>query len=653
PKMNDGIMVLDESLGKLECGKPLSELSGIEDDVIEIGLTPNRGDCLSIRGIARDLSVVYKKPLNERPSLAEEENLLGIGRIIVLHVEEKIQSNFVYKAFEQGSIGPNVLMELRLALVESSYVGPIERLMVYTTYSTGVLLRAYDYNCFDKDGEKAIVYLKKDETGLDSVYAKDGRIAYVGHSQELSCRATLDTKTIIVEASFTPPETISNLSAQNKNLTSDRYLYRSSRGSEPDLEIGMSYLWQLLGEEKGIKLYAGGQKVGHDIPLRVVVVHMEELSGMIGQEVPKNKVVDILKRLGFDIHMKGEQDILNITVPLFRHDVFGAQDVCEEVVRIIGIDNITSKPLVFAEKSRANKTLERHRLRNNLRKRAAAVGFFESVHYLFDSREKQEFYGLRTLYKKRELSNPITTDLNTMRATLLLHLLEAASNNIKNGRKSVSLFELGRIFDSSRNESVKLGFVFSGEKEQPCVQNHGKPEYIDFMTFATKIEHAIGPMRLESSIPTDKLANPHEYAAVFVRENLVGYIARVHASVESEMDLPRTYIAMIDVEGLIKGRVLVKPYSRYPSSSRDLSLVVPKDMAYHTLRHSIESANIPELSRFYPIDRFESDSLGEYVSLTISFWFQNEKRTLEEKEVQDAMDLLQKHLQNSLGVTIR
>lgn len=136
PKINDGIMPLDASLGTLECGKPLSELYGLEDDIIEIGLTPNRGDCLSIRGVARDLSVVYKRPLIEHTKEVEEENLLGIGRILSLHVEDKIQSSFVYKAFEQDAISDNVLMELRLAWVEASFNGPIERLMEYVTYST-------------------------------------------------------------------------------------------------------------------------------------------------------------------------------------------------------------------------------------------------------------------------------------------------------------------------------------------------------------------------------------------------------------------------------------------------------------------------------------------------------------------------------------
>ena len=103
----------------------------------------------------------------------------------------------------------------------------------------------------------------------------------------------------------------------------------------------------------------------------------------------------------------------------------------------------------------------------------------------------------------------------------------------------------------------------------------------------------------------------------------------------------------------MRDRIHAKAYSKFPSSSRDLSLLVPKDMSYHTLRSAIESAHFSQLSHFYPIDRFESESLGGNVSLTLTFWFQHAQRTLEDKEVQEAMDSIQAHLQNTLGVTIR
>ncbi|MBE0494965.1 MAG: phenylalanine--tRNA ligase subunit beta [Campylobacterales bacterium] len=653
PKINEGIMVLDESVGPLELGQPLCEMEALNDDVIEIGLTPNRGDCLSIRGVARDLAVALKRPLAQHKAIEEEDNLLGIGRILSLHAEDKLEGSFVYKAFEKQAIKPNVLMELRLAQVEAKFGSDIERVLEYATYATGVLMRAYDYTCFVDTKEKATIQLKKDSNGLDAVFGAHGRVAYVGFSQESTCRTTNESKIVIVEANFSSPESMAALGAQNKTLSSDKHLYRSARGSEPELELGVEYLWTLLHKEKGVSLYAGSQKLTKEHKPKMVILSLEELCAMIGQEIPKNRVVDILKRLGFDVHVKVEQEVMHVSVPAFRHDVVNTQDVCEEIVRMVGIDNITAKPFVFAEKSRANAAYEHYKLRTALRQKAAAVGFFESVHYLFDEQKKQEHYGINGVYKKRELSNPITNELNTMRATLVLHLLESASKNIKNGRKRVPLFELGRVFDRSRDETTKLGFVFSGESEEAALPNHGKPSPITLMNFASKISQVIGHMRLEAATPTNKLTSPYEYANVMVGDVCVGFLARVHAQVEKDFDLPRTYIAELDVDGLAKERVIASEYSKFPSSSRDLSLLIPRTLSYQRIRLCIEEAKIANLSQCYPIDRFESAELGENVSLTIKLLFQHAERTLEEKEINDAIDAVLKTLNETLGIGMR
>ncbi|MBN2963612.1 phenylalanine--tRNA ligase subunit beta [Sulfurospirillum sp. T05] len=653
PKINDGIMVLDESIGTLTIGQPLCEIQALNDDVIEIGLTPNRGDCLSIRGVARDLSVIFKRPLLQHEATEEEENQLGIGRILSLHVEDKVESSFVYKAFEKQSMRPNVLRELRLAQVEIKLASEVERAIEYATYATGVLMRAYDYACFVDAKDKATVSLKKDTNGIDAVFGINGRVAYVGFSQEATCRTTDESKIVIVEANFSSPERMATLGAENKTLSSDKHLYRSARGSEPELEIGMEYLWALLQKEKGVSLYAGAQKFTRESKPSVVILSLDELSGMIGQEIPKNHVVDILKRLGFEVHVKVEQEIIHVSVPAFRHDVLNAQDLCEEIVRMVGIDNITAKPLVFAEKSRTNQAYVQYKFRTSLRQRAAAVGFFESVHYLFDERKKQEHYGIKGVYKKRELSNPITSELNTMRSTLALHLLESASKNIKNGKKRVPLFELGRVFDRSRNETTKIGFIFSGESEEAALPNHGKPNPISLMGFASKLSQVVGQIRLEEGAPTNKLTSPYEYANVIVDGICVGFLARVHAQVEKDFDLPRTYIAELDVEALHKERVIASEYSKFPSSSRDLSLLMPKSMSYARIRACIEEAGIANLSQCYPIDRFESADLGEQMSLTIKLIFQHKDRTLEEKEISQAVEAVLKTLHVTLGIGMR
>ena len=654
PKINEGIMPLDSSIGTFKVGTPLSQIALLNDDVIELELTANRGDCLSIHGVARDLSVALELDLKELPIVEEEENLLGIGRVLSIQAEDKINSSFIYKALELKSIQNNVLMDLRLAQVDATFTNAVERVLQYVTYSTGVLMRAYDLDCFIvKNSDKAMIQIRKDANELDAIYNDTKRVAYVGISQEEECRVSDKTTKVIIEANYSHPDEISRSSAKNKGIASDRHLYRSSRGSEPDLNFGMEYFKNLMRIEKGIKLYAGFQQILQDSEEKVVSLGIKELAKMIGQEIPKNRVVQIFKALGFEVFFRVEQDVLNVKVPAFRHDVVNAQDLCEEIVRIVGIDNIASKPFVFAEKSRINTSYNAFQKRLALRNRAVAAGFFESVHYVFDDRAKMEQYGIRGIYKKRELSNPITNELNTLRATLLLHLLDAASYNMKNGRKRVPLFEIGRVFDHSRDESMKMGFVFSGEAESPSVLNHGKPAMINLMQFASKVGQVVGDIELQVGRPENKLTSPYEYANIICGGQNIGYLARVHVEVEREYDLPRTYICEVDFDAIAYGRKIAKEYSKFPASSRDLSLMVPKTMEYGRIRACLEEIAPAELSRFLPIDRYESEVLGDKVSLTIKLIFQDNEKTLDDERVSSMVDTVLEKLQQKLGITIR
>lgn len=653
PKINDGIMVLDESIGDIKLGTPLKDIVLLNDDVIELELTANRGDCLSIYGVARDLSVALELDLKELPLAEEEENLLGIGRVLSIQAEDKVESSFIYKALELDTVKQSVLMELRLAEVDVAYNTSVERILQYVTYSTGVLMRAYDLECFTtKNSEKATIHLRKDTNEMDAVYNGKKRVAYVGVYQEDECRVSDTTTKVIIEANYSCPEEISKNSANNKGLASDRHLYRSSRGSEPDLTFGMDYLHCLMSLEQGVKLYAGSQQIIQDTEEKVVSLGIKDLSLMIGQDIPKNRVVQILKTLGFEVFFRAEQDVLNVKVPQFRHDVSHEQDLCEEIVRIVGIDNIQSKPFIFAEESRINTAYNEFQKRVAIRNRGVAAGFFESVHYVFDDRAKMEQYDIRGIYKKRELSNPITNELNTLRATLVLHLLEAASHNIKNGRKRVPLFEIGRVFDRSRDETMKMGFIFSGEAENPSVLNQGKPASIDLMQFASKVGQAIGDIELRAARPENKLTSPYEYAEVLMAGEVIGHLGRVHAEVEKEYDLPRTYVCELNFNAIPYGRKIAKDYSKFPASSRDLSLKVPKTMAYGEIRSCLESIAPTELIRFLPIDRYESEALGDKVSLTIKLIFQDAEKTLEDERVSAMVETVLEKLQEKLGISI-
>ena len=652
PKINDGIMILDESIGKLEIGKPLCEYSLINDDVIEIGLTPNRGDCQSVYGVARDLSVFFETELHELPSDEEEENKPGVGRVLHVNGAEGLNGAYMYKVFDNDSIVVPLLIQLRLGWAEVSNECMLGKLIDYSTYVSGVLLRAYNHTCFGDKDDKAKITLSKDANGLDIVLGKGEQFAITGIAQADSCKANALDKRIIVEANYAHPDIIASKSA-NLKLGADRHLYRSSRGSEPDLSFGLDYFFKTLSAHSKITTYADAQHVAKEPVEKVITLHQSDLSAMIGEEIPKNRVIKILKQLGFDVHFAYEQDVMNVKVPSFRADVLNIQDICEEIVRIVGIDNITSKPYTFAEKLKMNTPYLNFKKRQMYRHKAVAVGFFETLHFVFDDANKLKNFGFETLVENLELANPITSELNTLRPSLLPNMLNALSQNIKFGKKRVALFEVGSVFNASRTESKRIGFVFSGDEALADITNHGKPTSIDFFAFARKIQSVVGSFTLNPLKTPNGLCSPYEAAEVIIDGVCAGYMARVNVQVEKELDLPKTYVCELDFDALNNARKCAKEYSKFPSTSRDLSLMVPSAMQYSELEAYILEIAPVELVKCSAIDIYKHENFGDKMSLTLKLQFHAMDRTLEEESIASIIETLLAKLAQNFGITLR
>ena len=652
PKLNDGIMLLDNSIGELILGKPLCEYPLLNDDIIEIGLTPNRGDCQSVYGVARDLSVFFDAEVIKPSIIEDEENKPGIGRVLQVNGAEGLDGNYMYKVFDNESMEVPLLIDLRLAYAEMNNESLLGKLIDYATYVSGVLLRAYSHPCFAGSEAKAKITIAKDEHGLDAVFNKEHQVAITGIAQSQECKASALDSRIIIEANYTHPTIIAEKSA-NLKLGADRHLYRSSRGSEPDLNFGLNYFFKTLLLGSRIVTYADTQHITKELKERVIVIHQSELTRMIGEEIPKNKVIKILRQLGFDVHFAAEQDVINAKVPAFRADVTNVQDICEEIVRIVGIDNIMAKPYSFAEKSKINQPYLDFKKRQMYRHKAVAIGFFETLHFVFDDAEKLKRLGFPTLSSALDIANPITSELNTLRSSLLPNIIHAISQNIKFGKKRVGLFEIGSVFDANRVESKKMAFVFSGDESLADISNHGKPVAIDFFSFARKIQSAIGLFELKPLEIINGLCSPYEAASIIINGRNAGYMARVNRHVENEFDLPRTYVCELDFDALDNGRKYAKEYSKFPFVSRDLSLMVPSSMQYGDLEAYMSSIAPKELIKCTAIDTYAQESFGELMSLTLRLQFQSFEKTLEEENIVAMIEMLLKKLHEKFGITLR
>ncbi|EAI3897922.1 phenylalanine--tRNA ligase subunit beta [Campylobacter coli] len=632
-KINDGIMLLDDSIGELELGKALNSYEIFNDGLIEVELTPNRGDCLSIYGIARDLAAALNLNLKEKLPFKEGENVLGIGRILRLSAEKELNSLYNYRAIElKEKIQTNLLISLRLAQVENLGKNPIENLLNYATHSTGVLFNAYDLDSFYKENEEFTLSLVKEAQGETKVSCREELLSVSGIYQEEKFKSKEDSKIIIIEANYTDPMIIADAKMSYKKQD-DQTIYRSFRGSEPKLNLGMDFLLSVLEKNPNLIIYSSSQQIITNKELPNIAISIESISKTIGQEVDKDEVLKILKKLGFELILSAD-GLVNVKAPMHRPDIKNLADICEEVVRIIGIDNIASKGLEFVEKNRLNSTYKNYKELVELRKKAVANGYFESLHYVLDNEEELRSLGFNPI--KLKLINPITAELNTLRTTLLNHLLNAASLNAKNSKKIIKLFELGVIFGSNNEELNHIAFVHSGYKEEPKISNKAKPELANFYDFLLDLKNIIGDFKLKAS--KYDILSPYEQADIYLKDLKIGFAGRLHLKIENERDLLKTYVCELDLNLIKQHFKLAKPYSKFPSISRDLSILIPKGFEYEKIKNCIEELDLENLENFRLVDLYSDVSLENSYSLTLKFIFRDMNKTLEEAQVAEYID---------------
>ena len=653
PDMGKGIMILDDSIGELEVGRSLNDYEKIADTVIELELTANRGDCLSVYGVARDISAALNLEMKPFEYKQAERMKLGIARKAELHVQGEIDADLRYKIADVVMLRSPFVVDLRLAFVKSEAQTPMTKMLAYATHSTGAILRMYACQSFcAPDEAKVAVSIEGREKGIVHVHANGKHLGIVGVNQTEESLPQGDSGEMLIEASYIHPDLLSEAVAGGEYET-DALFYNTSRGSNPDISFGLSYLSYLLENYGEINCYEGSLDVETEREREKVLVDAGEVSAIVGMDIELSKIASVLKKLGFDVSAMNDRQ-LAVKVPLFRHDIKHIQDIAEEIVRIIGINNIPSKPLVFAEKMRLNETSDRYKAKRVLRLRATGVGFYENVSYVFSEESVLKRYGFAVTDEALALANPIAEELNTLRSTLLINLLAAVKRNVSYSIRSIPLFEIGAVFNAKREQSEKAAFVFSGYAEAESVKNAGKPPLIDFATFTEKLGAVIGRFELAACTQKNGLLHPYQSADIVMDGKVCGWVSKLHPVVQEAYDIPVTFIAEIDFDALLPKHIDAEAISKFQGVYKDLSIVIDKSVRYDEVSKIIATLSLPILKEYYPIDLYtDSEKLGDKKSLTVRFFIQSMDKTLEDSDIESVMETVMDALAKSLGAELR
>ncbi len=632
PKINDGILELDESVGELVLGKELNEYAPFNTHVLEISLTPNRGDCLSVLGIAREISAFYHTPLKPIKAL----NFTPKSDLITLSAGENIESHLAYYLIYNHSLKTPLKVKLSLAHNNALSENDLNNFIEFSTHFSGVIMNAYSLNTTPMD-----LSVKNDENNLESVYINHQKRSIIAIKHQVQKDLS---ECLLLEASYIDPISLSlKLHAlKDKTLQKDNALtYRSARGSNPNLSDGLNFLSAHL---KATILES--KQTEHSLKDYALKFQLEDITEILGLVIEAEKIQSILKNLGFKVSAKepnSKPQILEIVVPNFRHDIKTIQDIAEEILRFVGIDNLVSKPLNCVSSKNSNPHYDTHRFFENLKHKALACGFKEVIHYMFYSKEKQQKLGFEVLEDSLELQNPITTELNTLRTSLVCGLLDASLRNKNLGFKSIALYEKGSVYNAKREEVQKLGFLVSGlQKKESYPDAKGKAW--DFYSFAECVSKVIGDFSLEKLTTQTPINHPYQSAKIIQNHEIIGVIAKIHPKVIQELDLFESYYAEIDAFKLKRPAMLLKPFSIYPSSVRDLTLIIDENTAFSKIKKALEDAQIPNLSEILPLDIFKESHNS--IALSVRCVIHSLEKTLNDEEVnsavQKALEILEK-----------
>lgn len=666
---SEGIFVFPSDV---EIGADALQQLNLDDAVLELGLTPNRADALSMLGVAHEVAAILNRDV-KYPEISYE----SIEEIATNAVAVKIEAAednplYIAKVIKNVTIAPSPLwMQTQLMAAGIRPHNNVVDITNYVLLEYGQPLHAFDYDRLGskeilvrraKDGEK-IVTLDDQERTLtaDHLVITNGTepVALAGVMGGANSEVQSDTKTILLESALFNGQRIRTAS-KDHGLRSEASA-RFEKGVDPNrVHAAAERAAQL------ISIYAGGEVLEGSAQVQsttfepaVVTTTAEKVNRVLGMNISAEEMKTIFERLQFGVEI--DNSTITVTVPTRRGDITIEEDLVEEVARLYGYDNIpTTLPVGQAIPGKLTDYQEKRR---KVRRYLEGTGLYQAITYSLTSEEKAAKYALVGSELTR-LALPMSEERSVLRLSLLPHLLDALKYNLARQMDQVSLYEIGSVFlsqgkDSQPLEKERLSAAVTGLWHSHSWQAEKKP--VDFYVVKGIVDGLVELLGLTNQVQY-KQANregmhPGRTAELFLGEKLVGFIGQVHPTVQKELDLTETYVFELSLADLLTAEVEETRFEtipRYPSISRDIALVVEKDVVAGDIEQMITEAGGKMLKGVSVFDLYEGDRLEEgKKSVAFSLRYFDPERTLTDEDVTKAHEKVLKAVEEKFGATLR
>ncbi|MBN1662176.1 MAG: phenylalanine--tRNA ligase subunit beta [Deltaproteobacteria bacterium] len=674
-----GIMILP---GNLTLGVDLAEALELHDTVLDVGVTPNRPDCLSMIGIAREVAAITGKTLRY-PEIRLSENDEDIQNLTFVEIlDPDLCPRYTARIIKNATIKPSPLwMRLRLEAVGLRAINNIVDVTNFVMMEMGQPLHAFDFRFLEegrivvrrsKPGEPFISLDGKERVlRNDTLMICDGRkpVAIGGIMGGLNSEVKDDTETILIESAYFNPVSIRR-SSKWLQMSTDA-AFRFERGIDPQ--------GQLMALDRAARLMAdlsGGTicknainccpkpiEAIRDIPLRV-----KKVRDTLGAPVSADDIVKTLESIEIDVRKDShaQEETFLVTPPAFRVDLTREIDLIEEVARLYGYDRIpVTMPAVTAASITQN---SRERLSERIKNILNGCGYSEVINYSFVTFRACDLLRLDADDERRNvvrIRNPLTEDQSVMRTTIVYSLLETMRKNSHAGTFDLKIFEMGRTYIQKQSgklpeENNKLGLLLTGARYEDLW--HFKDLQGDFYDLKGTLENIFDNLNIGSvkfvSGANEPFLHPGRSCSLMINDRCFGYMGEVHPDLLDGLDLRNpAQISEIDIDVLMAcytDVLMFKELSRFPSSTRDVAFLVREEMEGDAVISAAMADPEELLEKVSIFDVYDGKGISPgKKSVGLRFCYRAPDRTLTDEEVNKVHSRMVKSVIAHTGAVIR
>jgi phenylalanyl-tRNA synthetase, beta subunit, non-spirochete bacterial len=645
----DGIYIMPEDAS---VGNDVYSYLDMDDEILELSITPNRADALSMRGVAHEVAAIYDEEVH-----FEEEILTEVSTktsdFISVDVESDKSETYKTRVIKDIKIEASPRWLQNILMNEG--IRPINNVVDVTNFTMlyfGQPMHAFDLDKFSdktitvrdaRDGENLVTLddVERDLSTDDLIIAVgDEPVALAGVMGGASTEIDNQSKNVVLEAALFDGKSIRKTS-QKFNLRSESSARFEKGINKADVAAALDFAAAMIAKLSGGEVLSGIVESNNYQPSPVEIsISLEKINNSLGTNLSSQEVDKIFKQLGF----KSTESSGNFTVviPPRRWDISIQADLIEEVARIYGYDKLpTSLPKTSATIGQLSPM---QKLKRHVRTILEGDGLSEVISYSLTTPEKaSQFTKVKT--DLTSLAMPMSEERKTLRESMIPGMLDIINYNVSRGNTDLSLYELGNIF-------VNFGLEDDGrptELPQIALAMTGPIDFYDIKGVVESLLANFNP-RFERETKLDDM-HPGRTAQVLIDGDAIGFVGQIHPQVAKDYDIPETYVASLDLATILAKepeQVIFEDIPKFPAVKRDLALLVNRSMENQEIIDIIETAKVKTLKDINLFDVYMGKNITpDKKSMAYSLTFQNSEQTLTDEEINSAMNKIIKKLEEA------